>query len=56
MGDTTTADQTHAPWCDRSECEEVRIHLGDDEGECWSEANDDGSADRAYEKWINAWG
>ncbi len=51
--------QTHAPWCGRgtpSECEATRLALRDDEGECWDHANDDGSADRAAEKWANAWG
>ena len=51
-----TADaQTHAPWCSTSECEATRLALRDDEGECWWHANDDGSADRAAEKWANAW-
>jgi hypothetical protein len=52
--------QYHAPWCDGSECEATRLALsasfGDIDGECWSHANDDGSADRAAEKWANAWG
>jgi len=60
MSNTTAPDQTHAPWCDpgspMDECEASRLNWGYDEGECWSHANDDGSADRAYEKWLNAWG
>lgn len=52
----TTSDQTHAPWCGKgtpTECEEMRMHLnrhglGNDEGECWAQANE-GARRSAYE-------
>lgn len=32
-----SAQATHTEWCDRSECEDDRLSLGDEVGECMFE-------------------